>query len=278
MMPLTALQDVEAAIAEVVSTRQSVSRKRSNQVTSPEEIDRLKAVSYAWFQTHKPTIEAHPSNPDLSTADDAFRAVLTATGKFAARTTYIRALKRAKGALETIRETVATAPVRDAPVVTVAEISERPPAFSPLTHDTRMQAILARRWSEIQACVTARAYMAATVMMGGLLESLLLARTNASGNRAAIFTARAAPKDKNKKTIALAEWKLWQMIEVAHEVGWITKSAKDVGHVLRDFRNYIHPHKEYADNVLITQDDARMFWELTKTLSRQVLASVGKVP
>ncbi|MCH8879431.1 MAG: hypothetical protein IID34_06055 [Planctomycetes bacterium] len=141
-----------------------------------------------------------------------------------------------------------------------------------------MEAILARRWNEIQACVTARAYMAATVMMGGLLESLLLARMNASGNRAAIFTARAAPKDKNKKTIALAEWKLWQMIEVAHEVGWITKSAKDVGNVLRDFRNYIHPHKEHADNVMITEDDARMFWELTKILSKQVLASVGKVP
>ena len=277
-MFLTALQDVETAITEVASARQSVSRKRSRQVSSPEEIDRLKSVAYAWFQTHKPTIEAHPSNPDLTAADDAFRAVMAATGKFAARTTYVRALKRAKAALETIRETVATARAHDVPVVTGAETPERLPAFGRLTHDARMEAILARRWNEIQACVTARAYMAATVMMGGLLESLLLARMNASGNRAAIFTARAAPKDKNKKTIALAEWKLWQMIEVAHEVGWITKSAKDVGNVLRDFRNYIHPHKEHADNVMITEDDARMFWELTKILSKQVLASVGKVP
>lgn len=141
-----------------------------------------------------------------------------------------------------------------------------------------MQAILARRWNEVQACVSVSACMAATVMMGGILESLLLARINASANRGAIFAARTAPRDKNKKTRSLPDWKLRDMIEVGHEVGWITKSAKDVGNVLRDFRNYIHPHKEHSDGITITQDDVRMFWELTKTLCRQVLASVGRTP
>ena len=64
----------------------------------------------------------------------------------------------------------------------------------------------------------------------------------------------------------------------ALSVAWITKSAKDVGHVLRDFRNFIHPHKEYADGIVISEDDASMFWELTKAISRQVLGSVGKSP
>ncbi len=47
---------------------------------------------------------------------------------------------------------------------------------------------------------------------------------------------------------------------------------------LRDFRNYIHPHKEYTDNVGISEEDARMFWEVTKAITRQVLNSVGKSP
>ena len=68
------------------------------------------------------------------------------------------------------------------------------------------------------------------------------------------------------------------MVEIAHELGWVTKSAKDVGNVLRDFRNYIHPHKEHTDNVLIVDEDARMFWEVTKSISRHVLTSVGKSP
>ena len=99
-----------------------------------------------------------------------------------------------------------------------------------------------------------------------------------SPNKPAVFKSKAAPHDKAGKTLALPEWKLVHMVEVAHEFGWITKSAKDVGHVLRDFRNYIHPHKEYTDGVLISHEDACMFWEVSKVISRQVLGSVGKSP
>jgi hypothetical protein len=141
-----------------------------------------------------------------------------------------------------------------------------------------MQAILQRRWDEVQQCLGAQAHLAATVMMGGLLESLLLTRINASPNRAAVFTAVKAPRDKNGKTLSLADWKLVKMVEVAHELAWISKSAMDVGNVLRDFRNYIHPHKELTDGVLISGDDTRMFWEVTKAICRQVLGSVGKSP
>lgn len=277
-MSASALAEVEAAIAETSSARQWLSRKKSKQVSSPEDIDRLKSVAYAWFQTHKPKIQAHPIAPDLAAADAAFTSVTKATGKCAARTTYVNALKSAKAALEAIRTMLATAPTADGPTPEHSATTESPPAFSNLAHDARMQAILARRWQEVQACISARAYMAATVMMGGILESLLLARINSSGNTAGIFTAESAPRDRNGTTLKLAEWRLRDMIEVGHEVGWITKSAKDVGNVLRDFRNYIHPHKEHSDNVTITQEDARMFWEVTKPLCRQVLASVGKTP
>ncbi len=120
-----------------------------------------------------------------------------------------------------------------------------------------MQAILHRRWDEVQRCIRVNAHLAATVMMGGLLESLLLARINASPIQSAVYTAKQAPRDKANKTVPLNEWKLAQMIEVAHELRWITKSAKDVGHVLRDFRNYIHPHKEFAAAVVISAGTPR---------------------
>jgi hypothetical protein len=115
-------------------------------------------------------------------------------------------------------------------------------------------------------------------MMGGLLESLLLARINNSPDRSAVLTARGAPRDKAEKTVPLSEWKLVNMVEVAHELRWITKSAKDVGDVLRDFRNYIHPHKEYTDGIAILEEDAVMFWEVTKAVTRQLLNSAGKSP
>jgi hypothetical protein len=58
---------------------------------------------------------------------------------------------------------------------------------------------------------------------------------------------------------------------VAHELGWITVSAKDVGAVLRDYRNYIHPQKQLSHGVQLTPEDATLFWEISKSISRQIV-------
>ena len=141
-----------------------------------------------------------------------------------------------------------------------------------------MQIILQRRWDEVERCLSSQLNLAATAMMGGLLESPLLAKINGSPDKAAVSKAKSAPRDKTGKTLMLPEWKLIHMVEVAHELRWITKSAEDVRNALRDFQNYIHPHKEYTDGISILDEDARMFWEVTKSIARHVLTSVGKSP
>jgi hypothetical protein len=270
--------EIETAIDEVTKTRQSVMRRRSKQVTSADEIDRLKSVAFAWFQTHRQLLAEHSSCPDLSAVDSAYQEVMEATGRHAARTTYIKALARAKQALLPVRSFVAGAPASGIGLPTVDQTTDEAPSFAVLVADTQMQAILARRWTEVQQCTNATAYLAATVMMGGLLESLLLARINTSPNKAEVFKAQHAPRDKSGTVLTLGDWKLVHMVEVAYELGWITKCAKDIGHVLREFRNYIHPHKEHTDGIQISADDAGMFWEVTKSISRQVLGSVRKSP
>jgi hypothetical protein len=81
-----------------------------------------------------------------------------------------------------------------------------------------MQRILQRRWDEVQRCIAVKANLAATVMMGGLLESLLLARINVSPNKAAVFKAKRAPRDKNDKVVPLPDWKLIHMVEVGSRI------------------------------------------------------------
>jgi hypothetical protein len=266
------LEHIETAIDEVTRAREAVQRSKTPQVRAADERDRLKAVAFAWFKTHR----VHLGDTDVGDVDAAYQTVLDATARLAARSTYANALKDAKAALIAVRRTQTAAPTR--PASAGASKPEPAPAFSSLTSDVAMQSILSRRWDEVQACIGVGANLAATVMMGGLLETLLLARINVVGNKAPLFTAKHAPKDKTGKTLALADWKLLAMVEVAHEVGWITKSTKDVGNVLRDFRNYIHPHKEHTDGVRIDADDVRMFWEVCKTISRQILSSVAKSP
>jgi hypothetical protein len=272
-----ALSAIESAITEVTKARASIRKNKSKQVSAENEIDRIKSLAFAWFETHRPNVAAHASQPDLSKVDSCYRTIMEATGHRTTRANYSIFLLAARRCLLELRSFVVTH-LHVSPRSSATLTLDIAPNFAPLAFDPRMQLILQRRWDEVQRCIAVKANLAATVMMGGLLESLLLARINVSPNKAAVFKAKAAPRDKNGKAVPLPGWKLIDMVEVAHELNWVTKSAKDVGNVLRDFRNYIHPHKEHTDGVLIADEDARMFWEVTKSISRFVLASVGTSP
>src|SRR3972149_5189936 len=104
------LTEIETAITEVTNSRKLVTQKKTKQVPSADEIDRLKSVAYAWFQTHRSLIVNHLSHPDLTTVDEAYQKVLDATGKHAARNTYAVALQKAKKSLVVVRSLVATTP------------------------------------------------------------------------------------------------------------------------------------------------------------------------
>jgi hypothetical protein len=109
-------------------------------------------------------------------------------------------------------------------------------------------------------------------MMGGLVEALLLARVHREPNKSPIFGAKMAPQDKaSSKTLPLQDWTLRHYIDVAHELGWISRSAKDVSDVLRDYRNYIHPYKQVSHGIVIGDNDARLLWEVAKGIARQLL-------
>ncbi len=146
------------------------------------------------------------------------------------------------------------------------------PTFAPLVSDPKMQAILTRRWQECSICVSSNAPLAATVMMGGLLEGLLLAKINQLADKAPVFAAAAAPVDnKTGKKLELKEWSLKNYLDVAYELGWITRTTKDVGAVVRDYRNYIHPQKELSHGIVLGQGDAQMLWEIAKSITIQLL-------
>ena len=62
-------------------------------------------------------------------------------------------------------------------------------------------------------------------------------------------------------------------IKVAHEMSWVSVSVKDVGEVLRDYRNYIHPYKQLSHDVHLNSEDAQLFWEVCKNITRQLVQS-----
>lgn len=265
----SAEQSIDACIKEVEKARNRVARLQSKQVTTADDKDYLKSVAYTWFKTHRPMLTPILQNEQLGAVDAQLRIVLDATAHSSARKTYLVSLKDAKQELTALR----AAALMSRP--TTSTVPDSIPDFSALAADAMMKAILERRWVECQKCIAMDAPLAATVMMGGLLEALFVARANLMTNKGPLFRSKATPIDgKTKKPLALTEWTLRPYIDVAAELGWISSSGKDVAAILRDYRNYVHPEKERAHGVNLNKHDAGMFWVVTKNLTHQLLSSV----
>ena len=260
--------EFDLAISEAMRSRKALLSRDSKQVTAADEINQLKSTSYVWFKNHRPEVLKALGESQLAEVDGIYQSILHATARATNRTTYNKLLKAAKGALAAARTGATISPGA------ATTLNEPPPDFSKLAADVKMREILERRWAECQRCIAAEAYMAATVMMGGLLEALCMARANKMTDKSPLFKDKSTPTDsKTSKPLPLSEWMLKHYIDVGHHVGWFTRPTKDVGVVLRDYRNYVHPQKEYSHGIVLVAADALMFWQITKSLSRQILAS-----
>ena len=260
---------VDSALSEAERLRSSLRKGTSKQVSSDDERRVIKATALTWFNNHRNTVVAALGEDPVLGTDEAYKSMLAAGEKSTLRTRHLASVKRLKEILAKLQSehavSLATSQTSPEPTPDTA------PLFTTLVPDAKMQAILANRWSECVKCVDGAAPLAATVMMGGLLEGLLLAKINQLVNKAPAFTAKSAPKDKNDNTLKLNEWGLKNYIDVAHELGWISQTTKDIGAVVRDYRNYIHPQKEYSHGSTISSEDARMLWEVAKSVMRQIL-------
>ncbi|MCR9232185.1 MAG: hypothetical protein NXI29_14335 [bacterium] len=262
-----AYEAVEAAMKDVDTLRRGLKKKTTKKVRSSEELALIKAVCHTWFKNHRPKVFACIEDDLLSDVDSHFTTMLSGTDRETARTLYDRNLKSVKAKLSDLREYTITSIQEE-----VHSTADTPPSFMKLIPDPAMQKILESRWNECAKCVLADAPLSATVMMGGFLEALLLARVNRETNKTSVFNATKSPKDKKTgKTKPLQEWSLRHYIDVAHELSWISSSAKDVGEVVRDYRNYIHPYKELSHGVILSSGDAKLFWEIAKSIARQLL-------
>ncbi|MDT7042854.1 hypothetical protein [Candidatus Nitronereus thalassa] len=258
---------VDASVSEIDKLRRTLKKNGSAQVRSGEEIALIKAVCLTWFNNHRKSLLVVIDEAFLSDQDRLYKELLTSCDRATSRKKYDQLIKQLRASLTEIRGYIV-----DLKPVDTTPTTDAPPSFAILVPNPIMQKILEARWLECSKCIAAGAPLAATVMMGGLLEALLLARINREPNKSHVFKTASAPKDRmTGKTLQLQEWTLRHYIDVAHELGWISTSAKDVGEVVRDYRNYIHPQKELSHGIELRDDDARLFWEIAKGISRQIL-------
>jgi len=162
------IEAVDAAIHEVEGLRKNLRKSNQPQVRSSDERLLAKSVALGWFQRYRDAVIGALGETALTEVDADYRSILESSARSGARPRYISTLTRLQTRLVTVRsKCLSSKPPANA-------TSDAAPDFSPLIGDPAMQRILAARWNECLTCLNAKAALAATVMMGGLLEALLL--------------------------------------------------------------------------------------------------------
>ncbi len=144
-----------------------------------------------------------------------------------------------------------------------------PPNFISLRLEAGLGEVLSCRWEESQKCVNTQAYVSAIIIMGSLLEGMMLAVMQQFPREA--NSSKAAPLDpKTGKVKHLSGWTLSDMINVAHELGWIDLDVKKFSHSLREFRNLVHPYQQWMLKANPDKDTCDISWLVVQATSNDL--------
>jgi hypothetical protein len=133
--------------------------------------------------------------------------------------------------------------------------------FSKLSLDIQFESVISQRIIEIQQTLKAGASLSVIFLCGSTLEGLLL--DVAGKNPQKFNTSKSAPMDSKSGCVKkIHEWSLANLIDVAHETGFIGLDIKKFGHVLRDFRNYIHPRQQAVQQFNPDKHTAEISWKV----------------
>lgn len=151
------------------------------------------------------------------------------------------------------------------------QIDETP--LEKLGFDGMITDILNLRYTEIKKCLNTKAPLAVIFLIGSTLEGILLGIASKSPKE--YNKAQSAPKNKEQKVLQFHDWNLNNYIDVAFEVGHLKKDVKQFSHVLRGFRNYIHPYQQLNERFNPDEHTALICWQVLKAAIYQ-LSQINK--
>jgi hypothetical protein len=114
-----------------------------------------------------------------------------------------------------------------------------------LVSDEALADVLVARLDEIDAARTHGAYVLAIVGTGSLVEGLL----------------DDVMKQRDPETRKLKETNLGTLLDRAHKRGWIQPDVLDFSHVVREYRNFVHPREQHKRKITPDEDTVLMCWQ-----------------
>lgn len=259
------------AIEELERLGKTLKAKKTYHVNEQGEKFLIKATAHSWLNSHRTEFISIDKIIDLSGIDNNYCKLMDYSDNRTKRNSYLTLIKNIKSDLIILRSEIVK---KSGSGELLNSGSSVKPKFSVLIPNPKMVLILERRWIEIENCLNNKAPLAATVMMGGLLESVLMARINTLADKSSLFIQKSTPRDrKTNIPKQLSEWMLKDFIDVSSEIKLITKPLAAFSRNIRDYRNYVHPEKELRMDENIEIGDAKLFWKVTVNLIEQLLTN-----
>ena len=115
------------------------------------------------------------------------------------------------------------------------------PSLDELPVAASVSTIIQDRLDEVQLCFPQGAFLSVIFLCGSILEAVLL---GAAERDPKLFNQSQSSPKQDGKVKRFDKWNLSEFIDVAHDIGLLEPDVKGFSHELRNFRNYIHPHKQ----------------------------------
>lgn len=137
-----------------------------------------------------------------------------------------------------------------------------------IINDENIYKILQNRMDEAKQAIKNHLYLSAILLCGSILEGVLL---HIEVTYPKLFNqATSSPKNKDGKNKPFTDWSLSDSINVAKEIGFLSEDVKKFSHVLRGFRNYIHPYEQMSHNFVPDEHTVNICFQVLKAALYQI--------
>ncbi|RKE20044.1 hypothetical protein [Streptomyces sp. TLI_171] len=208
--------------------------------------------------------------------DDALKAVL----RLADQREYVGQPREYKATVARLDEVLALEGCRigyaeGQPILVPVEVGADEPVRMPrvelqvsvsqVISDPALAAAVQTRLDEAHTCYEHGAYTAAVIMLGSLLEGVLV---HVAQVRAVTRTLRKRPEDMGLK----------ELVDLAHDNGWIEHDAKLASELVRHYRNLVHPTAERRNGHGPNRDTVDMCWPVVNAALNDLVATASAAP
>jgi hypothetical protein len=88
------------------------------------------------------------------------------------------------------------------------------------------------------------------------------------------YQSTAAPRDRTGKSVAIHDWNLNSLIDVAVSCVWLKTDRGGFSHALRQSRNMVHPYEQARTRADFDEATCKVCWQVLNASVEDLVASV----